>query len=138
MRISKFMATLGATACALLSFPVQASTIRGWFDAVGIGMVDTAYGWICDESNPYQPPAGVLSVYVGGTHQGDYPLNGGNWGMTRSDVPEAGFCGGNANVGWAILSWFNYPMYVYYKHPDGTLQLLGGSPKTCTGPGWCY
>jgi hypothetical protein len=126
-----------ALAVLFVARPAQAQII-GHFDYVDVAMVDYAYGWICDQANPYANPAGTLAVYSGGSYYFDAPLVSGYWGFPRPDVPQAGLCGGNAAVGWGLVGWFASPVHIYYRHPNGWLQELGGSPKWCTGPGLCY
>ena len=130
------MALLGAAAA-----PASAN-ILGWFDSVNVAMVDNAYGWICDSASPNTAPAGDLVVKNrnSGFTVGTYSVAS-SWGGYRPDVPSAGFCGSNDYTGWTVMGWFAHtdePIDVYYRFPDTTMQLLGGSGKVCNGVGWCY
>jgi hypothetical protein len=109
-------------------------------DAIFVGMAPAAYGWICDDSNPYSPPPGTLMICSSapagqsGSSCQNFPLGGPP--MSRPDAASA--CGGNPSVGWGFYLYFSNPVYAYYRHPDGSLQPLGGSGKVCTQYGWCY
>jgi hypothetical protein len=139
---TKDVAGLLAAACCAVSLPADA-VINGYYDAVYLQMTDTANGWICESTAPGIAPPGDLVVYTGG------PAGGGGtlyiatsvsnaWNHSRPDVPLAGYCGTNQNTGWELVGWFDGITYVYYRDTGGGLQLLQGSPKNCSGPGWCY
>jgi hypothetical protein len=134
----KAKALIAAIVCSS-AFPA-AATVDGWFDAVAPGAIDQAYGWICDEGSPYSTPSGSLAVYLNGVYYTDYNLTSSDYGSYRSDVPAAGFCGGNAYVGWQISGFFvaqNQTIDVYYRFPNNSLQLLGGSGKICNNGSYC-
>jgi hypothetical protein len=128
-----------ALASALGAASSSQAAIIGYFDMINVGMTDTAYGWICDTSSPYTAPSGNLVVYVEGSYYGEQSVTSA-WGGARSDVASS--CGRNGYAGWTIVGWLasdNSPgTEIYYRLPDNSLQLLGGSGKVCTQLGNCY
>lgn len=134
--VTKAAALITATTLAL---PANAA-IFGWFDVIYVGMFDTATGWICDTADPNSVPQGSLVIYRNGTYYGEQAVSSA-WGGYRPDVPAAGYCGSNSYTGWSLSGWFTgtgVAIDVYYRHPDNSLQLIGGSGKVCNGPGICY
>ena len=119
--------------------PSAFAVINGWFDMVHVGSVDTAYGWICESSNPGTAPTGNLVVKSDGNTVGTFSVSS-SWGGYRPDVPGAGYRGSNNYTGFAVMGRFWHSgeqIDVYYD--DGTQQLIGGSGKLCTTvPGDCY
>ena len=131
---------LGAVAIAAsLVTTTSHAAIVGYFDAIQIGMVDSASGWICENLSPTTTPPGNIVItidgpYGVGTVAMDEPVAN-IWGGTRTDVPQAGYCIGNNNTGWSAGGmWLaNHPtIHAYYKY-GAMLQELGGSGKNCSG-----
>ena len=139
MKRQALKAAVALLASAIAS--VAHAGIQGYFDKLNVASTDTAYGWICDTSNFSTAPAGELVIYVAGSYYGEVEVAN-VWGGYRPDVPSGGFCGTNNYTGWAITGWFATPnspgTQIYYRHPGGTLELLGGSGKVCPNPGDCY
>ena len=135
---------IAAVTALCFSTAASAHTIRGWFDVINVGMVDVAYGWICDYWNPYQTPLGAtLVVYTGGPAGGggsfyfETALNQNSWYGYRPDA--ASQCNGYSYSGFSLAGWFAPgPMHLYFRDQTGALNELPGSPKTCSGPGLCY
>ena len=114
------------------------SAINGYFDAIHYGLVDDAYGWICDSSNPNTAPPGNLVWYSGGPAGGGGTIWQENsvsfyWGFYRPDVPAAGYCGSNQYAGFGAHDWIPSTVYLYYRDTSGNLTLINGSPKICSG-----
>lgn len=127
MNNRKLLSAAIASVCATFAAPASASIV-GYLDAVDVYMIDTAYGWVCDNWIPSQTPlGGTLQVYVDGNFQKDYPLTGGNWGSSRPDT--AGVCNGYTSTGFSLSEWFwhgyDTTVRVYFRHNDGTMQQLG-------------
>ena len=136
-----------ALSAAIAAAPSQAAVI-GWFDAIDVQMVDTAFGWICESTDPNTAPPGNLVIYIDGAAGGGGQLYheeavSAVWGHPRQDVGESGLCGTNYYAGWSMGPLYladHPPVHVYYRDAGGTLHEMNGSPKDCTGqpaPGYC-
>lgn len=141
MKAKIVVASVASAFSLAFASPAHAAP-NGWFDCLTIGSSDSITGWICESTDPFNTASyGVLSVYVNGpagtgSHYGDYYAGG---GVYRPDVPAAGFCGSNNYAGFGLAGWYwTHPsttIYLYFKDNNNNLTLLGGSPKTLTGPG---
>ena len=120
----------------------------GWLDSVDVDMVDTAYGWVCENEDAFHTPSyGSIDVFLGGpagigTFYGNFPLSQGNYGYYKDGVTAAGFCGTNTYVGFRLSGWFanedgSAPsnIYLYWHDSTGRLTKIGGSPLTMTKMG---
>ncbi|MBI2023834.1 hypothetical protein HYT00_00330 [Candidatus Giovannonibacteria bacterium] len=108
----------------------------GWHDASSCA--DT-HGWTCDPSN-YSQPIDVHFYADGPAGSGTF-LGSVTTGQSRPDVPAAGFCDGNANVGYSFATpnslkdGLNHTIYTYaINTPAGNNPLLQGSPRTINCP----
>jgi hypothetical protein len=115
----------------------------GWLDGVAVGMDDVAYGWVCENEDPFHTPEyGSIDVFLDGPagfgiYYGNFPLVQGNYGYFKQGVNAAGFCGSNPYVSFEIWGWFSDPggqspntIYVYWRDSQGNLTKIGGSGIT--------
>ena len=117
----------------------------GWLDGVNVDMVDTAYGWVCENEDPYMTPSyGSIDVYLdapadkGGYYYGNYRLQQYNWGYLKQNVNAAGYCGSNPYVAFRLEGWFSEDsggpntIYLYWRDSAGHLTPIGGSGLAMT------
>ena len=113
----------------------------GWLDGVEVDMVDTAYGWVCENEDAFRTAAyGSIDVFLDGPagfgiYYGNFPLNSTNWGYFKDGVNAAGYCGTNPYVAFRLSGWFAdeeggspNTIYLYWRDAAGHLTKIGGSP----------
>ncbi|MBI4098354.1 MAG: hypothetical protein HY426_04945 [Candidatus Levybacteria bacterium] len=115
--------------------PASDSNPIGYHDTISC---EAATGWTCDPDNYGQSLTAVL--YADGAQ-----VNAASANVSRPDVPAAGFCGGNPNVGFSVGipaslkdgNNHNYTMYAVNIGANGSNYVpLGNTPKSiaCSPP----
>jgi hypothetical protein len=120
----------------------------GWLDGVKVDMVDTAYGWVCEnEDSLHTAQYGSIDIFLDGPagigiYYGNVQLSAWNYGYYKYGVNEAGFCGTNPYVSFQIWGWFAdeegtgpSTIYLYWRDQAGHLTKIGGSGLAMTKMG---
>ncbi len=134
---------IGAAAlCAAMAGNGNAAEI-GWVDGVNVDMVDTVYGWVCENEDAFRTPQyGSIDVFLDGPagfgiYYGNFTLQQGTYGYFKEGVNAAGYCGTNPYVSFQFSGWFAdqegggpNSIYLYWRDKSGNLTKIGGSGLT--------